>query len=180
MRRSSVSRSRASTAVALVAAVVAVLVVLMVFPGIGVGEPDTIAGGTPTAVLTNTEPEVCAVVDKNGTIAMPTPVVPGGVSDLLVSFTAEWSGFDTRTELLITFEVVGDDESFRSTPFEWGVSSNTRTHSSGTVMWSFGDVPAGGYTVQVGARVDPIPGAQGGGSPSATLENCALTVFVIP
>jgi hypothetical protein len=47
-------------------------------------------------------------------------------------------------------------------------------------MWSFGDVPAGGYTVQVGARVDPIPGAQGGGSPSATLENCALTVFVIP
>jgi hypothetical protein len=57
-------------------------------------------------------------------------------------------------------------------------------------MWSFDDVQPGVYDalgvydVLGDARTDPVPGPRGGGNtnnnPTAVLENCALTVFVIP
>jgi hypothetical protein len=44
--------------------------------------------------------------------------------------------------------------------------------------------PPGVYEVLGDARTDPVPGPKGGGNtnnnPTAVLENCALTVFVIP
>jgi hypothetical protein len=48
-------------------------------------------------------------------------------------------------------------------------------------MWSFDDVDPGAYDVFVDARTDPVPGGRNtNNNPSATLENCALTVFMIP
>lgn len=137
--------------------------------------------GSPIEVFTNTEPEICAVVGTDGGTAMPTPVSVGTQSRLLVYFTSERSGFDTHTELLVTFEVLAGDNIVASTPFEWGnLGVALRGHTSGTVMWPFADVSPGNYTVRVGSRVDPLPGPLGGGTPTAALENCALTVFVIP
>jgi hypothetical protein len=90
-----------------------------------------------------------------------------------------------RTELLLNLRVNDDSgNEVASTPFEWGVSNDPRLHDSGTVMWSFDDVGPGAYDVFADARTDPVPGAPGTGNtnnnPSAVLENCALTVFVIP
>jgi IPT/TIG domain len=144
-----------------------------------VGEP--IPGVSPIEVFTNTEPEICAVVGPEGGTAMPTAVTVGAQSRLLIYFTSERSGFDIHTELLVTFEVLAGDNVVASTPFEWGnLGVALRGHTSGTVMWPFADVSPGNYTVRVGARVDPLPGPLGGGTPTAVLENCALTVFVIP
>jgi hypothetical protein len=176
------SGSRAASATAVVAALVAVLAV-MAFPGVGVGETNTIEGGTPSNVLMNTESEICASVDINGAVVMSTDDVNVEQGDtLLAYFTSEFSGIDTRTELLLSFEVLDDEDNIdASTPFEWGFVGNaTRIHSTATVMWPFGGLDEDIYTVRMGARVDPLPGPLGGSHPSATLENCALTVFVIP
>jgi hypothetical protein len=137
-------------------------------------------GSSPIQVFTNTEPEICAVVGTNGETAMPTPVTVGAPSRLVVYFTSERSGFDTHTELLLTFELLAADSVVASTPFEWGnLGVALRGHTSGTVMWTFDDVSPGEYRVRVGARVDPLPGSLGGSHPTAALENCALTVFAI-
>lgn len=179
---------RASTAVAVVAAVVALLAVM--FPGLGVGQTSTSHGVTPSDVYTTTGPpggEICAAVDTFGVPpVLPTRVTVAVPSNLLVYFTSEWSGLEANTELLLNFQVHDDAGNFlASTPFEWGVGSDPGIHDSGTVMWSFDDVDPGAYNVFVDARTDPVPGPHGGGentnnNPTAALENCALTVFVIP
>lgn len=187
MRRPSTPRP--STAVAIVAAIVAMLAVM--FPGLGFGQTSTSHGVTASDVYTTTggkiEGEICAHVD---TFGVPGPVLPTRVtvtepSNLLVYFTSEWSGLETDTELLLNFMVKDDAGNFVvGTPFEWGVSNDPRLHDSGTVMWSFDDVEPGAYDVFMDARTDPVPGPSGGGNtnnnPAATLENCALTVFVSP
>jgi hypothetical protein len=176
--------SKIATAVAVVASTVAVLGVM--FPGLGFGETTTTHGLTPSDVYTTIEPEVCGDVDTFGVPpVLPTRVTVAVPSNLLVHYTSEWSGLEAGTELLLNFQVHDDGgNSVASTPFEWGVSNDPRLHDSGTVMWSFDDVDPGAYDVFVDARTDPVPGAPGGGNtnnnPSATLENCALTVFVIP
>jgi len=171
------STSRASTVVAVVSATVAVLAV-MAFPGISIGVPPT--SRSPSHVITNTEPEICGDVDRNGIGTMSTDVVFREASDLLVYFTGEFSGIDPNTELLLGFRVWDAVGLQASTPFEWGFVGNVRgAHSTATVMWSFADVPRDDYDVELSARVDPLPGP-GAGDNAAVLENCALTVFVIP
>lgn len=175
-------RPRASRAVAVVAAIVAVLAV-MGFPGVSFGVPTTVHGVSPSDVFMNTEPEVCAEVDLAGSGLMHTAVTFDQDSHLLVYFTFEGSGFGTRTELLLGPEVADEaGDLFRGRPFEWGFVGNAASaHTSGTVMWTFEDVPAGSYFVSMTHRVETIPsGLPGGSHPSAVLENCALTVFVIP
>jgi len=150
------------------------------------GEPPPAPGGSPTDVLTTTEPQVCASVDTFGTAPiLPTKVSVAATSNLLVYLSSEWSGLNPDTELLLSFRVNDDEGNFViGTPFEWGVSNDPRLHDSGTVMWSFDSVEPGVYEVLGDARTDPVPGPTGGGNtnnnPTAVLENCALTVFVIP
>jgi len=179
MRR--LTASRASTAVAVVAAIVALLA-LLGFPGLGIAETTTSHGMTPSDVFTRIEPEICAEVDTFGTNTYFGPEVNvAATSNLLVYFSTEWSGLETDTELLLLFSVNDDEGNFVvGTPFEWGLSNNARIHDSGTVMWSFDAVQPGDYEVLFDARTDPVPGPRGGGKPTAVLENCALTVFVIP
>jgi hypothetical protein len=172
-------------AAAVIGAVVALLA-LVALPGLGIGETTTSHGVTPSDVFTTTEPEICAEVDTFGTAPiLPTEVSVTATSNLLVYFSSEWSGLEADTELLISFRVNDSAGNFVvGTPFEWGVSNDPRLHDSGTVMWSFNDVQPGFYDVAGDARTDPVPGPSGGGktnnNPTAVLENCALTVFVIP
>ena len=179
------SASRAWAAVAVVAAIVAVLAV-MVFPSVGIGIPTTSHGGSPSDVFTSTEPEICAEVDTFGTAPiLPTEVSVAATSNLLVYFSSELSGLEPDTELLLSLRVEdGAGNAVAGTPFEWGLSNTPRLHDSGTVMWSFDSVQPGTYDVLGDARTDPVPGPRGGGNtnnnPTAVLENCALTVFVVP
>jgi hypothetical protein len=162
--------------VAIAAAIVAVVAVMV--PGIGIGLPTTSHGGSPSDVYSTTEPEICAATDPFGAITMVTEVSVPATSNLLVYFSAEWSGLKPSAELLLKF-VVNDDAGFVvETPFEWGLSNNPRTHDSGTVMWSFDGVDSGVYDVLVDTRTD-VAGPQVGNA-SAVLENCALTAMVIP
>ena len=172
-------------AAAMLGAVVA-LIAVIALPGVGIGETATSHGVTPSDVFTSTETETCAEVDTFGTAPiLPTEVSVAVTSNLLVYFSAEWAGLEADTELLLQFRVNDDAGNFlMNTPFEWGVSNDPRLHDSGTVMWSFDDVQPGVYEVLGDARTDPVPGPRGGGNtnnnPSASLGNCALTVFVIP
>jgi hypothetical protein len=178
-------RRRHALSAALLGGLVLLLGVLAV-PGLGFGETSTSHGVTPSDVFTSTEPENCEDVDTFGVPPiLPTRVSVAEPSNLLVYFTSEWAGLEADTELLIQFRVNDDGGNFVvGTPFEWGVSNDPRLHDSGTLMWSFDDLAPGAYDVFVDARTDPVPGPPGGGNthnnPSAGLENCALTVFVIP
>ena len=172
-------------AAAVVGAVAAVLVIVAL-PGLGIGEPTTSHGLTPSDVFTTTEPETCAEVDTFGTPPiLLTEVSVAATSNLLVYFSSEWAGLEADTELLLSLRVNNDEGNFVvGTPLEWGVSNDPRLHDSGTVMWSFDDVQPGVYFVLGDARTDPVPGPAGGenthNNPTATLGNCALTVFVNP
>jgi len=171
-------RTNPSVAAVLGAVVAAAVVVL---PGLVVGVPTTSHGGTPSDVFSTTEPVGCAEVDVDGVSAMPTSVTVDATSHLLVSFSAERSGIRGNNELLVRFDILQGGTVLESTPFEWGFSRTFKTHESGTVEWTFDNVAAGVYTVQVGARTDPAPPGPGGsGHPTSVMENCALTVFVTP
>lgn len=164
---------------ALLGALVA-LVALLAVPGLGISEPSTSHSLTPSDVFTTTEPEICAETNPNGALALPTQVDVAATSNLLVYFSAEWSGLEIISELLVSLGVKDESGPVASTPFEWGLSTNPGTHESGTLMWSFDNVEPGTYTVVADTRVDRVAGSHGGGTPSAVLENCALTVFVSP
>jgi hypothetical protein len=93
-------------------------------------------------------------------------------SNLLVYFTFEWGALEAGEEGLLEFALDGVNASPES-PFEWGFAGNVIPHSSGTVTWSFADVPAGTHMVAARGRVQ-------GGDLNALLDDCALTVFVTP
>lgn len=165
--------SRASTAVAVVGALVAVLAVTAV-PGVGIGDPTTTQGGSPSGVFMTKTSKICAAVDASGIDLMPTAVSFDADSHLLVYFTSEWGGLDAREEGLLGFEILdGTGNVFKRTPFEWSVAGSGIIRTDATVMWSFKDVPAGDYTVRMSARTDSD-------SNDSSLNDCALTVFVIP
>jgi len=175
MRR--LTASKAWAAVAVVAAIVAVLAVMV---GVSIADPGESSGGSPTDVFMNTQPEICTQADREGVNAMGTAVDFDQGSHLLVYFTSQWSGLNDDKELLVGFEILDvDGEFFADSPL-WADGTAQSTHGSGTVMWTFEDVPAGDYTVQMIAQVrtGPVPAHAAG--THALLENCALTVFVIP
>lgn len=168
----------------LVAAVCAVVAL----PVLGVGQEATFHGASPSDVFMSVaqgESPVCAEIGfDSGAIAMPTVVQVGGLSHLLVYFTAEWGALGDREEGLLSIELLDDEGGVVSaTPFEWGVPGDAvlERHAT-TVMWTFDNVSPGTYTVQANARVDPIPPGPGPshGRLGAGLNDCALTVFVAP
>jgi hypothetical protein len=154
----------------------------VVLPVMAIAVATTSHGGSPSDIYSTTEPEICAVVNVDGTSAMPTLITVDETSHLLVSFSAERSGIRGDNELLLTLDIFDSAGDFvEGTPFEWGFGRTFQTHESGTVEWTFDNVAAGTYTVRVGGRMDPAPPGPGGsGDPVAVLENCALTVSVSP
>jgi len=156
--------------------VVAVLAVLAL-PVIGVGQPTSSHGGSPSDVFMSTTPDVCngeEPVEIEPVSLMPTAVSVGEESHLLAYFTSTWSASHKRPELLLSLQIEGDG--FSETSTDW-IARGGGGHYTGTVMWTFEDVASGDYTVQASARVGgPLTGGRHGWN----LQNCALSVFVVP
>jgi hypothetical protein len=171
---------RASTAVAMLASVIAVSAVML--PGIGFGETSTFRGGSPSDVFMQTNPGFCATVDGSGGSVIQQEVTLSEESHLLVYFTFEWGTLSQTLEGLVDIPLLASDGTVISGSQEWGFAGSSMPRTSGTVMWSFDGVLPGTYTVHGAARVDATPagGHPVGGAISAGLNECALTVFVLP
>jgi hypothetical protein len=87
-------------------------------------------------------------------------------SHLLVSFTYHVSDLSVDEEAALH---IGLDRSYEH---EWSVAGTQITRTSGTVTWSFENVPAGVHEVTAGGRVE-------GGDFFAQLANCALSVTTV-
>jgi len=169
MRR--LTASRAWAAVAVVAAIVAVLAVM--FPGFGFGQTTSSHGGTPSEVFMQTHPDTCLNVGPNDEIALEQDFTLNEESHVLVYMTFEWGQLNASEDGHVIIRLDGGG------PFDgveaWRFSGTTTTRTSGTIMWTFDNVAAGDHRVQMFARV-----TRGLATPSADLNDCALTVFVIP
>lgn len=155
-----------------VAVVTTTIAVLAVMTSVGVGVPRSSKGGTPTAVFMTTDSDVCheGSIGRRHKSLLPTAVEVTETSHLLMYFTGVWSGIDAKTALLTDLWLANADLTRQSGGF---IDSGGPTHHFGTMMWTFRNVPAGSYNAEVAARVSP-------GDGRATMQSCALTVFVMP
>jgi len=157
---------------------VAAVLVVLVFPGVGIGAPTSSHGGSPSDVYMQTQsaPESCAEVPPDSLLAFPLDFELDETSHVLAYFTFEWAGLNSHEvgSLNLVLDDVGPGPTWESTP------ARPRVHPSGMVMWSFPNVAPGAHTVAVYAAVDAIDPLPGGGEPFGALENCSMTVFVMP
>jgi len=157
-----------------VAATVAVLA-LIGFPGLSFGQTTGIHGGSPSDVFMQTNPDVCVVVGLEPETALEQQLTLARPSHL-VYFSYGWGSLDTNEEGKLGITLDGQGPTFN-------FPGNLAGRQAGTLMFSFANVGAGPHTVDVSARVDPIPSD---GQPpvapktAAGVGPCALTVFVIP
>lgn len=169
-------------AVTVVAATIAVVAVM--FPGLGFGQTTSIHGGTPTDVYTKEIEGVCGTLTPGGAPPdfMTQDFILDAPSNVLVYFTTGLSGLTTDEDASVNFILDFGTESISDSP-SWDFPGNQFAKASGTVMWSFKDVPVGPHSVIIGSEiiVSPTVGGHGQQSqPSADFDNCALTVFVTP
>jgi hypothetical protein len=156
-----------------VAAIVAVLAVM--FPGLGFGQETIFShGGTPSEVFMQTHPDTCLTAGpEDGQIALEQDFTLSQESHVLVYITFEWGRLNVSEDGHVNIRLDGGG------PFDdvepWRFSGTTTTRTSGTIMWTFNNVAASDHVVQMFARV-----TRSGGTPSADLNDCAMTVFVIP
>ena len=129
----------------------------------------TAQGSPPPVVYFKTVSAICLEFGAVGEDVMTQTVTLHRESNLLVLFTFEWGALDVDQEGLLHFTLDGQAPA----PFEWGFAGSAISRTSGTVTWSFTDVPAGTHTVAARARVE-------GGDVSAGLNECALTIFAFP
>jgi hypothetical protein len=132
--------------------------------GQAVGDVGTASAASPTTnlVFTKTTTGECSDGDMSQTLTLNQK------SRLLVSFTFEWGGLEDGEEGLLSPSLDGGFATF-----EWGFVGHTVPRTSGTVTWSFTNVPRGSHTVAFNARVE-------GGDEDSGLNECALTVIVVP
>lgn len=155
-----------------VAVVATIVVVLGVMVGVGIGQPTSSHGGTPSEVFMQTDTGVCS------DYGMAQEVTLAETSHLLVYFTGEWRGLGVNEAGYLWFRLDGTD-----TNFDWYFPGQNRPETTiGTVMWTFQDVAAGTHTVSVHSEVRVVNATPGGsrGEASADLQSCALTVMAIP
>jgi len=134
-----------------------------------IGTPSfTALGSPPREVLMKTRSGTCLSVAAQGQHALTQTLTLPRESNLLLYFAFEWGSLNPDEEGLIAPTLDGPES-----PFEWSFAGNAFSRTSGTVMWSFANVPAGTHTVGPIARLE-------GGDLSAQLNECALTVFVVP
>ena len=173
---------RTNPIAAAVVGAVAVVLVIVALPGLGLGEPTSFHGGSPSDVFMQTNPGLCATVDGQGGMVMGEEITFDDDSHVFLSFTYEWGTLDARLEGLVDLALLDPDGTVIRSQGEWGFAGSRIPRTSGTVTWSFENVPAGTYTAIAGARVDASPagGLPLAGELSAGIEECALTAFVIP
>jgi len=131
----------------------------------------------PSAVFTQTNPDTCLAAGPNGQTAMEQDFTLDAESRVLVYFTFEWGRLNTHKVGHLSMGLDGRPGS-EVPSSTWRFSGTVSTQTSGTVMWTFDNVAAGQHRVNVFANVYFIGG--NAGSASADVNECALTVFVIP
>lgn len=130
----------------------------------------------PIEVFTQTNPDTCLAAGPNGQTAMQQELTLDAKSRVLVYFAFEWGRLSTQK---VGHLSMGLEEPETEVPSEpWRFSGTVSTQTSGTVMWTFEDVATGPHTVHVFAYVT-FRGTDAG-TPSADVNGCALTVFVLP
>jgi hypothetical protein len=170
-----------------VAAVATIVVVLGVMVGVGIGDP-TVSDGVMTGAEVHMlgqgslEDEPCEEVSVDGVGAMPLEFEVAGPSHVLAYFTVTWEGLNLRELGVAHLELDGDGGGQADT---WFRSTAPNFPEAGALMWTFPNVqptePGETHTVTVYAAIQTFPRSSGAPSDlSATMMNCALTVFVIP
>jgi hypothetical protein len=181
MKRLSVPR--ASTAVAVIAAIVVVLAVMVgVAQGLISGQ-----AGPPTQVFMQTTEgdveEVCLdPVTRENQSAMHQDLHLEAGSSVVALFSFGLTHLDVHERGIVGIILSGGGEPGHRFASEiWGFPGNANfSNSSGTVTWSFPDVPTtGDYTVDVRAFLG-FPEEPSHEVRQATMEGCSLTVFVSP
>lgn len=173
--------------VAVVATTVMVLGV-MVGVGIGqsvdrVGQPVTSHGGTPTDVYTSGEGGKCleGATGTESRALLPTAVTVTGESNLVVMFTSRWANLGLPEQGAVRFDLLDAEGNVESSP-QWYVGGTWTQLTTASPIWTFRNLAAGDYTVQVNvfvSRVDPHHEfIEGRGE--AGVFSCALTAFVMP
>jgi hypothetical protein len=164
---------------------VVTLIAVVALPGVGIGEPTTSHGLTPTDVFAtngpgvNNEPSVCnpdpdSKIGTQPVSLLPTAVHVGQDSLLVAYFTSTWSvPSGALDELVLGLRIEGGDSSPDS------ITHTGTGHGVGTIMWSFPNVSAGDYTVEATAHLGGAPGTSSKQS-GVNLQACSLTVFVSP
>jgi hypothetical protein len=167
--------------VAVMATIAAVLAVMV---GVGIGQPVSSHGGTPTDVYTQTlgsaNDEVCADVPADGVSAMPQEFEVASPSQVVAVFSFSLEGLDARELAVAHLELDGAAPGVADT---WFTTVTPKISVvNGTLTWSFPNVlPGQPHTVSVYAAVQAIPGRSAGTSDLvAQMMNCALTVLVSP
>jgi hypothetical protein len=135
-------------------------------------------GSSPSDVSTRSIVGTCVSVGQADRIALAQELTLEVSSHLLVSFNAEWAGLDPVEEGRLALELVGPAGKERSNA--WTFRGEPNVSTSGTVTWSFESVAPGAYSVTAVASVGPSAASGSVTALSAGLENCALTVFVVP
>ena len=153
-----------------VAVVATIVVVLAVMVGVGIGQPTSSHGGSPSEVFMQTDQFLCSDTDWGG---MSQELTLAETSHLLVYFTATWFGLGSKERGYLWFNLDGTD-----TDADWEVPGDKSRRTTGTMMWTFEDVAAGSHTVYAKSGARRLH--EGPGSGSADLHSCALTVMVIP
>lgn len=112
----------------------------------------------------------CLGVGIDSLTAMVQRVAFEERSHLSISFTFEWGRLESDEEGLLSMSV---DDGAAGSSAEWGFAGTDLSRTSGNLTWAFPNVPAGVHKVAVHARVE-------GGDGEADLNDCGLTLFVIP
>jgi hypothetical protein len=169
-------------AVTVLAAIMAVLAVMVgVASGVISGQ-----AGPPTQVFMQTTDgdvdEVCLVATLENQSAMHQDLHLDAGSSVVALFSFELHELNVREQGELGIVLTGGgDPGHRFVSGVWRFPGNANFHkASGTVSWSFADVPAtGDWTVDVRALVGPLdePTQQ---VHDAAMDSCSLTLFVSP
>ena len=160
--------------------VVIAVFAVMVLPVVGVGQPTSSQGGTPSVVFMGTgpEPELCNAkpIRERPVKMLPTAITVAEQSHVLVYFTGTLSHYQTP-ELVMTLQLKGVDSVQSSQQsIQRGGTDRQHVHSVVTLMWTFADVAPGDYTARAAAWLGGTVEPDG----EAGVQACALTAFVMP
>ena len=130
-----------------------------------------IKSGSPTNVFTKKAESCLDPLTTSIQDALVQDLTLTKTSTLLVSFTGEFQGLEDTNAGHLQFRLDTTNEVGAGT---WDVSGNANGNAeTSTVMWFIPNVPAGAHTIAAQALVH-------GGDGNDNLNDCSLTVFVLP
>jgi hypothetical protein len=139
---------------------------------------DEFEGTSPSQVSTVSNDGTCLEVGAIDGVALDQEITIEAMSHLVVSFTGGWEGLDAAEKGRVSFQLVGPGGTASSNP--WSFGGDRASRAAGTVTWSFQGVAPGKYSIVAIALVESSAGSGSQTPATAELNDCALTVFVIP